>query len=368
MKKIIASLFPLLLTSFLIAEMPQDSSAITIGTSTKDLDKDSLWKAKLRARALIKLDKMLNWAIPPKERAYALHLQKEGFHYINETPPLIEFSKSFGYFSKKHPIISTVTPYKEDIEFTSRLFKRVFLDCKNEDFLEMATGEIICKVLAYRQLEEGMVIAIPAVYEDGSKELVDYRVEKVFALWSGMPAFGLKPIKRRASPILLFRGTDLSLESKQGWASVLSDLDIQGPGLTVFQKSKRDLEDWLVSQKEGGVKAKVMGFSLGGVLALYTLVYESDLINSYGSMVFNPPGVSASVYKQWKEVSPRPQLKVYVTHGDFIPKIGKLAGDAYELSLDFSLKPMDAHVRLMCCQPHIYQFTIDEEKENSQRR
>jgi len=348
--------------------MPQDSSSSTIGTSTKDLDKDSLWKAKLRARALIKLDKMLDWAIPAKERAYLLEIEEEGFHYINETPPLMEFSKSFGYFSKKHPIISTVTPYKEDIEFTCRLFNRVFLDCKNEDFLEMAAGEIVSKVLAYRALEEGMVIPIPTVYEDGSKQLVEYQVDKVFTLWSGMPAFGLKPVEGSASPILLFRGTDLSLESKQGWASVLSDLDIQGPGLTVFQKSKEDLEDWLEIQKEGGVKAKVMGFSLGGVLALYTLVYESDLINSYGSMVFNPPGVSASVYKQWKEVSPRPQLKVYVTHGDFIPKIGKLAGDAYELSLDFSLKPMDAHVRLMCCQPNIYQFTIDEEKENYQRR
>ena len=101
---------------------------------------------------------------------------------------------------------------------------------------------------------------------------------------------------------------------------------------------------------------------------MYTLVYESDLINSYGSMVFNPPGVSASVYKLWKDLSPRPLLRVYITHGDFIPKIGKLAGDAYELSLDFSLKPMDAHVRLICCQPNIYQFTIDEEKENKQRR
>lgn|GEM_PF-979422 len=361
-----------LLSSLLIlpfcAEVTAEESVSYWQTSVEQ-DKDSLWKAKLRARTLIKLDKMLNWAIPIKDRAYLLKEKQVGFHYVNETADMVEFGKTFGYFSKKHPIISRVTPYKEDIILTSQLLKRVYVHCKNEDFLEIATGEILSKVLAYRALDKGMIIPIPVVYEDGSKELVDYIVDEIFTLWLGMPAFGLVPKKIGAPPILLFRGTDLSLESKQGWASVLSDLDIQGPGLTAFQKSKSELESWLKAQANVGTKAKVMGFSLGGVLAMYTMVYENALVNERGSMAFNPPGISAGVYKEWKEATHNDSssFRVYITHGDLIPKIGKLAGDAYELSLDFAMRPIDAHVRLICCQPTIFQFAINQVEENRQR-
>lgn len=352
----------------LIAESAPEASVSHWQTNVEQ-DKDSLWKAKLRARALIKLDKMLDWAIPIKERAYLLQEGQVGFHYVNETSDMVEFGKSFGYFSKTHPIISRVTPYKEDIILTCQLLKQTYRHCKNEDFLEIATGEIISKVLAYRALEEGMVIPIPVVYENDSKELVDYTVDKIFTLWPGMPAFGLAAKKSGVAPILIFRGTDLSLESKQGWASVLSDLDIHGPGLTAFQKSKLELEVWLKLQATKGTKAKVMGFSLGGVLAMYTMIYENALVNERGSMAFNPPGISAAVYKEWQEAAhdDLSSFKVYITHGDLIPKIGKLAGDAYELSLDFAMRPIDAHVRLLCCQPGVYQFSINQFEENKER-
>lgn len=338
--------------------------------SDVEQDKDSLWKAKLRARALVKLDKMLNWAIPIKERVYQLEQTQMGSHFVNDTHQMQEFGKFFSYFSHKHPVIGRVTPFKEDVILACQLLKYTYENCKNEDFLEIATGEILSKVLAYRALEQGMQIPIPTVYEEGRVELVDYTVDKIFTLWPGMPAFGLVPHKARASSILLYRGTDLSLESKQGWASVLSDLDIQGPGLTAFQKSKSELEVWLKVQANREVKAKVMGFSLGGVLALYTMLYESPLLSDHGSMAFNPPGVSAAVYKEWQSSSAKnvEEFKVYITHGDLIPKIGKLVGDAYELSLDRSLRPIDAHVRLMTAEPSFYHFSIHHTQENLQRR
>ncbi|MEI8328735.1 MAG: hypothetical protein WCG14_01860 [Chlamydiia bacterium] len=333
-------------------------------------EKESLWKVKFRARALIKLDKMLDWAFPSNERVYHLDQNQVGAHYVNHADKMVEFSKTFSYFSKKHPIIGTVTSAKEDVVLTIQLLQHAFEGCKNEDFLEVATAEILSKVLAYRMLEEGMVIPIPVVYRYKAPEMVEYKVDKVFNLWSLMPAFGLVPLVKEASAILLYRGTDLSLESKQGWASVLSDLDIQGPGLNAFLNARSDIHAWLKKQADRGCKSRVMGFSLGGVLSTYTIVHEHAYLMDSGSMAFNPPGVSASMYKQWQQVEPKIQkaLRVFITHGDLIPKIGKLVGDAHELSLDFSLKPLDAHVRLICCQPNVYQFVIDQDLENKKRR
>jgi hypothetical protein len=64
----------------------------------------------------------------------------------------------------------------------------------------------------------------------------------------------------------------------------------------------------------------------------------------------------------------RSDYRVFVSHGDLIPKAGKMVGKAYEHSLEFYLRPLDAHVRLMCCQPNVYQFLIDVDKENKEGR
>jgi len=339
--------------------------------ATQDVeDQDALWRAKLRARTLLKLDKMLDWAFPAKDRSYQKNFTKTGYHYTNPIDHMTEFSKTFSYFSKKRPVISTVTQDQEDLMLASRLLTYTYQHCQNEEFLELATAEILSKVVAFRSLKEGMILSLPVVLSDGSRTLIDYEVDKVIKMWPGMPAFGLRPLSSQGNPILLFRGTDLSLESRQGWASVLSDLDIQGPGLTAFQNSRKEIHDWLTSHVHQGKKVKVMGFSLGGVLALYTFIFEREWISDEGSYAFNPPGISSSTFKKWEEIPPqnRHAIKVLVTYGDLIPKMGKLAGDVYELSLDFSLKPVDAHVRLMCCQPSLYLFSVDLHEENLSRR
>lgn len=358
------------LTIFSIQTYPLSARQGIETESSSAEEKDSQWKIKFRARALLKLDTMLDWAFPFDDRVYHLDHNHVGAHYINQADKMIEFGKSFGYFSKKRPIIGTVTTSDEDILLTIELLNSAFAAFKNEDFLEIATAEILSKVLAYRSLKEGMIIPIPIVYNDRTPELIEYRVDKVFDLWSMMPAFGLVPIGKNTSPILLYRGTDLSLESKQGWASVLSDLDIQGPGLNAFLNSRTNINTWLKKQAIKGTKARVMGFSLGGVLSTYTILHEHAYISDTGSIAFNPPGVSASMYKQWQDLEPDKQkaLRVFITHGDLIPKIGKLVGNAHELSLDVSLKPLDAHVRLICAQPNVYQFLIDQHIENKKRR
>ncbi|NDD57843.1 MAG: hypothetical protein EBZ47_01125 [Chlamydiae bacterium] len=334
-------------------------------------DREGIWKAKLRSRALMKLDKMLDWAFPVKDRSYHLDKKQKGFQYVNQTIEMLEFNKAYSFFSKKRPVISIVSSNPEDIQITSELFNKMIHHSKNEEFLENATAEILCKVLAYRDLKKGDIISIPAVLSPGNRAMVAYEVDEIFFLGAGMPAFGLASKDARASSILLFRGTDLSLESKQSWASVLSDLDIQGPGLSAFLKSRDHIRSWLSSQeKDHGIKPRVMGFSLGGVLSCYTMIHESDLISDHGNFAFNPPGVSAAMYKLWENLqeNKKQAFKVFATHGDLVPKIGRMIGEAYELSLDFSLRPIDAHVRLIFCQANVYQFIIDIDKENQARR
>lgn len=364
-----------LLTLFYVTKAFADESqpqqtCMYPGVHAEVSDKDAQWQARLRARALIKLDKVLSWALPMKERVFHLHPEEEGVRFVSQSEHMVEFARSYSYFSKKRPVISSVSSQKEDVALACHLLTHLFSHCKNEEFLEMATAEILTKVIAFRDLLEGMHIPIPSVIKSDKPRLVNYTVDKVFALWPCMPAFGLVPDDPKAGAILLFRGTDLSLESKRGWASVLSDLDIQGPGLTAFLKSKEDIEKWLKEKTLLTAKPKVMGFSLGGVLALYTYIYEHELLDTGSCYAFNPPGISLSVHKEWKDISVKHKegIQVYVTQGDIIPKIGLLAGEAYELSIDGQLRPVDAHVRLMCCQPSIFRFKIDLREENIRRR
>ena len=75
-----------------------------------------------------------------------------------------------------------------------------------------------------------------------------------------MPAFGLVPIEKgKVPPILLFRGTDLSLGSTRSWASVISDLNTSGPGLFTFRNAQIKIHDWLTKVASYGIKARAIG-------------------------------------------------------------------------------------------------------------
>jgi hypothetical protein len=160
-----------------------------------------------------------------------------------------------------------------------------------------------------------------------------------------MPAFGFLPLKKGGSPILLFRGTDFSLLSKKSWASILSDLDTEGVGLSVFRGAQTKIRDWLIrAKKTSGVKSRAMGFSLGGILSLYTAFFEGDLLMPKGSIVFNSPGVSHEIFQKW----PKNSLVVsYATQGDLVSKLGKMVGKAFEISEKKQLCPIEAHTKLM---------------------
>lgn len=271
-----------------------------------------------------------------------------------EIEELISFSRRHSYFSK-HPLVGKVSSSLADFEITTKLLKVVDKNILDPQERILASSEILCKVLAYRDLKEGMVFHLPTVERSGKANSSEYVVDRLFNLWKGMPAFGLIS-KDGKSPILLFRGTDLSLKTERGRASLLSDIDIAGPGLHTFLRARESINSWLSHvYKRCGMKARVFGFSLGGTLATYTALFEYRLISKdldQPSIVFNPPGVTKKIYRKWERMKreKRPSLLVFITKNDLIPKIGKVIGDKYRLVPDKIKPPFYAHTTLVVAE------------------
>lgn len=321
---------------------------------------------ELRVKTIKGWDKLLTWAFLPKNKPYALKEPLIQTVYKRAGEELADFVKNYGYFSIYHPIVGIVTDSEKDIEVTECLLGSIQ---KTETAqLKFMTDEILGKVLAYRTLKKGLKIAVPI-----SKDTVaTYVVDEIINLWRGMPAYGLIPEnKEQAPPILLFRGTDLDLRSEKGWASVLSDLDISGPGLKTFLRAQNEIHDWLAKVQQSIAPARIVGFSLGGVFVLYTLIYEHELINKKSSSTaFNPPGVSAQVLDMWEKIpnEKRPPQITYVNQGDFVSKIGFFLGNVHEVSLEEPMEVIQAHVTLISGAP-LYKITaVDVALENKDRK
>jgi hypothetical protein len=304
-----------------------------------------------RAKSLEGLDNALEFFFSEQTPSYSF-LQKS-FH--NTTPEIIDFDAAYGYFSVCHPIVSRFTEKKEDLIPVINLLERIYHSIEDMEQLELMTAEVITKALAYRNLALGMEIPIPHFTSQKEKKRTIYRVDRLFDLWHGMPAFGLIPINDgQGSPILLFRGTDFSLDTLRGWASILSDLDPKGPGYSVFQRAMPSIHDWLSKVNEEGRKARVMGFSLGGILAAYTVLYEGEHLSQSlqeRSFAFNPPGLSDQIFEERRKPF---NLVTIVTQEDMVSRTGNLFGKISVLSLDHPLKPLKAHVTLISTFPSFY--------------
>lgn len=283
--------------------------------------------------------------------------------YENDTPDFQNFIAQHGYHSSYRPLTGIVTENQEDILNATELLTRIQANIKNKKQLNLTTNEVLTKVVAYRNLKVGQKIPIPISNKLDTSKLVIYHVDKVFNLTAGMPAFGLVPHTKKAPPILLFRGTDFSLSLK-GSASIFADLDLTGPGLTVFHSAQEDIHQWLESVSSTHSKARIMGYSLGGAFVQYTCIYEHELVchdPRFPSVAFNQPGISEDLVEQWYQIKQedRPPLKGYITEGDLVPTVGKLIGDVRELTLDHLLEPLFAHVTLMSLQQRLYTYRID---------
>lgn len=304
------------------------------------------WQNRLRVHVLHTVDQFLEWSLDENICSYPLKDPMRGQTVQIQLPELIEFEKKHGYLSLDHPLVGSVSADKEDIATTSNLLIAIDRGIKNTPERFLATGEILTKVLAYRDLSVGMEIPIPSpLYEEG-KATPLYRVDKVFDLWHGMPAFGLVPLDAsQGSPILLYRGTDFSLITERSWASVISDLDIRKAGFTVFQNARPAIHDWLTKVKG----AQIMGYSLGGALAAYTVIYEHEWISKQPSIAFNPAGISQAAFEKWYTLpaASKNAFMTYVTQGDPASNSGRLCGLIGAFRADKPLSPITSHVSLI---------------------
>ncbi|NGX37799.1 MAG: hypothetical protein K1000chlam2_00961 [Chlamydiae bacterium] len=314
---------------------------------------------EMRVKAIKSWDKLLTWTLSPKNQPYHLASPLDQKVFQVKTPELFQFDENYGYFSIYHPIVGIVTDATRDIEVTNCVLKTL---PPSEDH-NFTQDEILAKVMAYRPLKKGMKIQI--------SEKETYIIDAVIDLWHGMPAFGLVPEKKGSgTPLLLYRGTDLNLTSEKGWASILSDLDTTGTGHTTYLRARKEIRAWLEKMKKNEKPARVIGFSLGGVFVIYTLIYEYDLLNMDAkSVAFNPPGISDEVLDEWKALpeKKRPPHVVYVNQGDFVSQIGLLLTNVWELTLDHPMGVIESHVTLISVQPLFKMTAVDVPLENQSR-
>lgn len=315
----------------------------------------TLKKKVLRAKALHNLDQLLNWSINERLKVFPFSHPLEAEEIREDTSAVSQFAKEYGYFSAESPLIANVTEEEKDFELICTLLRSLEKNF-SQKYLEFAVPEILTKGLAYRELKLGQVIPIPHVR--GSE---NYTVEEVFDIWHGMPAFTLKPKKDIFSPILLFRGTDFSFTSQRGWASMMSDLDMAGPGLSTFHNAQENIHAWLVKTSNHGQKPIVMGYSLGGALAAYTYIYENAYLAEKGSVCICSPGVASKVIEDWNQLPKNRQTGLihFVNAGDVVSKVGTLFGPTLCLSTLDPLKPLTAHTMLMCAESLILKTKVD---------
>lgn len=328
----------------------------------------------MRVKAIKGWDKLLTWTLAPKNPPYQLKVPFVQKDFQVKTPNLANFDQNYGYFSIYHPIVGIVTKSLRDIEVTNCLLESIHTEIKDPEQCHFSSEEILAKVMAYRPLLEGMKIAICSWNAKGEKSLQTYLVDKVLDLWHGMPAFGLVPEKKGEHiPILLFRGTDLSLNSEKGWASILSDLDTSGPGYTTFLQGQQEIHHWLEKMVKEKAPARLVGFSLGGVFVYYTMIHEYDLVNQEvhsPSIAFNSPGLSKEMLKKWGQVPDvlKPPLITYVNQGDIVSQIGFFLSTVWEVALPKPMQVIQAHTSLISTQPSYQMRLIDVELENESRQ
>ena len=301
----------------------------------------------------------LSWLFKYPSRCYAL--EGAPFVFENGSERLRRFGKTYRERLGAKGIICSVTSSFKDVETVCEVLWDIFETVEGEHECDRAAAEVLTKAMAYRNLKMGHEIVFP-VANEGVREMGTFVIDRVFDLWSQVKAFGLIPKGCRGAPLLLFRGTDFSIIREGGRASIISDLDPKGPGWSLFEKAQRPLHEWLRGSGRG---ARVMGHSLGGVVAAYTLIHEAALVSQDSpSYAFNFPGVPKEIAQKWRDLESQPPFMGFLCRGDVISKFGTLFGELYEVSFEQPLSPIRAHEMLLFAEMRGVLQKIHLEEEN----
>jgi len=317
-----------------------------------------------RSRLFDHLNKFFDWLMSFQNLIY----QTEGIvEAIAESPEVLQdFEKEHGFFAKNRPLVGQYTPSKDDIKIVEEILAKVDQIEISQELRKFYIQEILSKVLAYRQLDIGDSINIPDLNRKGS--LIEYKIDKIFNLGFSMPAFALTTKAQGKPSIVLFRGTHLDLTDKTGVASIIADLDLFGPGYTAFFKIEEQLRAFFINQEFKKQKTMVMGYSLGGILSVYTATFFSKYIDFDNSAAFNPPGVQKKLFNLCITQKYLKSMKVYVNQYDPVSKWGFLIGNVEVLSTQDRMGPLKAHTVLMGSQNDMQFSRCNLSSENKRHR
>lgn len=282
---------------------------------------------------------------------------------IESAPAVLkEFEKNHGFFSPIQPLTGNTTIFKEDLKLASDYLVKLDKLSNDPALRRFYINEFISKVIAYRSLQKNDKLIIPSYDKPGV--FYHYTVTTIFNLGLQMPAFGLEAEEKEANSMILFRGTDLHLTKAAALASVVADLDVFGPGYTAFFLVKNDVERFLLKTSEMDKKVISLGYSLGGILSMYTQLFFHQFIDIKNSAAFNPPGFQKKLLKVAEETNALAHFSVFVNQNDAVSKWGFLAGSVEVLSPNTSLKPLEAHTFLMGAQDQLSFYKCDLSIEN----
>lgn len=265
-----------------------------------------------------------------------------------------ETSDTIGYFFKsKGDAWSVLDPKydKKDTDHIAALLRQVLVHTPNVDLMQVRVAQILTKQLianCSRSLKPGFEIEIPVLNSKGVAELVNYRIDQKFDLGDGIPAFGFIDPNGVHPPLLIFRPTNLDIQYVDSVSSLVANLDPKGPAWKLYEAAKDEIDVWLQeSTQDGQNKARVMGFSQGGILATYFLTYHSRYFSrkvTQPSFVLDGPGMPLNVAREWSGVQKKPHVWSFVNRGDLVPKMGsELIGRVFELSVPQKMSPIQSH-------------------------
>lgn len=317
-----------------------------------------------RSKFFLHLNKFLDWMTGLQNFSY----EKGSFLKEFTTAPecLVEFEKKHGFFSNQTPLVGQYTPLKSDQAYVENILSDIDALTLDKETRLFYLQEILAKVLAYRQLEVGDELKIPDFDIPNSFTL--YKLEVLFDLGLSMPAYGFVSKDGTKPSILIYRGTHFDLTHKSGVASIIADLDLYGPGYTAFFKIENQLKSFLLKQQLNQRKTVVLGYSLGGALALYTGIFFNEFIDVKHSCAFNPPGVQKKLLKLTEKKNLLLDFQVYINSGDPVSKWGFLVGNVNILTIDHRMGPLMAHTMLMSSQNDLDFFKCNLSEENKRHR
>ncbi len=233
------------------------------------------------------------------------------------------------------------------------------------------TAQILGKAwAALAHIVPGTFLEIPGIDVHQQPVLISYRIDKKFDLWEKIPAFGLIAENREGPPLLIFRGTNVNVSDPDSLPSILSNFHEKGPGWNLFRSSRREIGEWLErSVSLSGKQARVIGYSQGGAVASYCLLFFNTYFGGpEPSVLLDSPGISEELSGYRSGSAIKPDVISYIHEGDPIPKIGEeILGEGYLIRTDKRNFP-ESHTVLSLFAPRWEVRRINERREKDSCR